>query len=68
MTDPALRGIMVEEALAVPSPHRTLLGLHGCLPTLPADVRAWRAAGTGLIDSLVGLWLAPVTTMNEGEL
>ena len=101
MTDPALRGIMVEEAPAVPSLHRTLLGLHGCLPALPADVRAeradmarqlmvhtvssgaspraggsatptpradWHAAGTGLIDALVGLWLAPVTTTNEGEL
>ncbi|MDT7800594.1 MAG: hypothetical protein QOI78_4027 [Actinomycetota bacterium] len=118
MTDPALRGIMVEEALAVPSLHRTLLGLHGCLPALPADVRSeradmacqlmvhtlssgaspraggsatrtpkdrcaereralaegtptpragWHAAGTGLIDALVGLWLAPVTTTNEGE-
>lgn len=43
MTDPALRGIMVEEALAVPLLHRTLLGLHGCLPALPADVRAERA-------------------------
>ncbi|MEA5360774.1 TetR family transcriptional regulator [Amycolatopsis sp., V23-08] len=98
MTDPALRGIMVEEALAVPSLHRTLRGLHGCLPALPADVRAeradmarqlmvhtcaereralaegtptpradWHAAGTGLIDALVGLWLAPVTTTDEGE-
>jgi AcrR family transcriptional regulator len=44
MTDPALRGIMVEEALGAPSLHLALLGLRRCLPALPADVRAERAA------------------------
>jgi AcrR family transcriptional regulator len=98
MTDPALRGIMIEEALGAPSLHLTLRGLRRCLPGLPDDVRAeraamgrqlmvhmcaereralaegtptpradWHTAGTGLIDALVGLWLAPVTTTDEGE-
>ncbi|MGW0519259.1 TetR family transcriptional regulator [Crossiella sp. NPDC003009] len=28
---------------------------------------SWQDAGTGLIDALVGLWLAPVTTIDEKE-
>jgi AcrR family transcriptional regulator len=42
MTDPTLRGIMVEEALSAPSLHRVLAGLNQCLPDLPAEVRAER--------------------------
>lgn len=42
MTDPALRGIMVEEALSAPSLHQVLDGLNRCLPDLPADVRIER--------------------------
>lgn len=42
MTDPALRTIMVDEALTAPSLHRILDGLNRCLPDLPADVRAER--------------------------
>ncbi|WUL71925.1 TetR/AcrR family transcriptional regulator [Amycolatopsis sp. NBC_00345] len=92
MTDPALRVIMVEEALGVPSIQRILRGLNECLPGLPPEVRAeradmarqlmvhmwaereralaeggptprsgWEDAGTGLINALAGLWLAPVS-------
>jgi AcrR family transcriptional regulator len=92
MTDPALRPIMIEEALSAPSLHRILRGLDGCLPELAAEVRAerddmarqlmvhmcaereraladntatprpnWHAAGTGLVDAITGIWLAPVT-------
>jgi AcrR family transcriptional regulator len=42
MTDPTLRGIMVEEALSAPSLHRVLVGLDTCLPDLPPEVRAER--------------------------
>ena len=42
MTDPALYGITTEEALSSPSLRRILDGLHGCLPELPAEVRAER--------------------------
>ncbi|MBB2935570.1 AcrR family transcriptional regulator [Amycolatopsis bartoniae] len=43
MTDPGLRRIMVEESLTSPSLQRIVDGLHGCLPHLPAEVRAERA-------------------------
>ncbi|SFK17749.1 regulatory protein, tetR family [Amycolatopsis sacchari] len=43
MTDPALRGIMVEEALSAPSLHQIRVGLDRCLPDLPPEVRAERA-------------------------
>jgi AcrR family transcriptional regulator len=93
MTDPALRGIMIEEALNAPSMHQILDGLDRCLPHLPTEVRAerddmtrqlmvhmlaereralaegtatprptWRDAGTGLVDAIVALWMAPVTS------
>ena len=93
MTDPALRGIIIEEALGTPSLRELLHHLDKSLPDLPADVRAerydmarqlmvhvtaereravaegtptpratWQEAGTGLIDAIVGLMLAPVTT------
>ncbi|WP_406674501.1 TetR/AcrR family transcriptional regulator [Nonomuraea sp. N2-4H] len=42
MTDPALRQIAREEALTSPALTRILEGLRGCLPELPADVRAER--------------------------
>ena len=42
MTDPTLRGIMIEEALSAPSLHQVLAGLNRCLPELPAEVRAER--------------------------
>ncbi|MEU6715715.1 TetR family transcriptional regulator [Nonomuraea sp. NPDC046802] len=91
-TDPALREIMIEEALTSPSLHRILDELNRCLPALPPEVHAernemasqlmvhvcagreralaegaptlrssWHDAATGLIDAIVGLWLAPVT-------
>lgn len=31
----------------------------------PMPRRSWRAAATGLIDAIVGLWLAPVTSSDE---
>ncbi|MFF3754677.1 TetR/AcrR family transcriptional regulator [Streptomyces sp. NPDC002018] len=92
MTDPALRGIMIQESLSASSLYRIIEGLDACLPDLPPEVRAergdmarqlmvhmcaereralalgaatprssWRDAGTGLIDAIVGLWLAPVS-------
>lgn len=92
MTDPAFRGIMMDEPLTSPSLHQVLDGLNRCLPDLPVEVRAersdmarqlithiyaereralaegtptprssWHDAATGLIDALIGLWLAPVT-------
>ncbi|MBA8826328.1 AcrR family transcriptional regulator [Saccharopolyspora lacisalsi] len=92
MTDPALRDIMVDEALSAPSLHQVLEGLDRCLPELPSEVQAerydmasqlmvhmcaereralaegtptpragWYEAGTGLIDAITGLWLAPVS-------
>ncbi|MBB5953804.1 AcrR family transcriptional regulator [Saccharothrix tamanrassetensis] len=42
VTDPAFRGVMVEEALSTPSLRRVVEGLHRCLPDLPAEVRAER--------------------------
>ncbi|GEC08245.1 TetR family transcriptional regulator [Streptomyces spinoverrucosus] len=44
MTDPALYRIMVEESLASPSVREIRDGLNRCLPELPADVGAERAA------------------------
>ncbi|WP_407697120.1 TetR/AcrR family transcriptional regulator [Streptoalloteichus hindustanus] len=96
LTDPALRPIMVEEALSSPSLMRIVDGLQRCLPDLPAEVRAeraamarqllvhmvaereralaegaptprasWHDAATGLVDALVGMWLAPVSTPHD---
>lgn len=93
MTDPTLRQIMAEEALAAPALRQVLDGLDQCLPVFPAEVRAersdmarqlivhmpaereralaegsstprsnWHDAATGMIDAIVGLWLAPVTS------
>jgi AcrR family transcriptional regulator len=42
MTDPALRDIMIDEALASPALQQILEGLHRCLPTLPVEVRRER--------------------------
>ncbi|WP_344268312.1 helix-turn-helix domain-containing protein [Streptomyces hebeiensis] len=92
LTDPALCQIMFEESLASPSLQRTVEGLRRCLPDLPAEVGAeraamarqllihttaerehalaesthtprsnWHDAASGLIDAIVGMWLAPVT-------
>ncbi|MEV0698914.1 TetR family transcriptional regulator [Saccharopolyspora sp. NPDC050389] len=92
MTDPALREIMIDEALTAPSLLQVLDGLNRCLPALPVDVRLergdmarqlmvhmcaereralaegtatprnnWQDAASGLIDAIVGMWLAPVT-------
>ncbi|MBF8190327.1 TetR family transcriptional regulator [Nonomuraea sp. K274] len=44
MTDPALREIMVEEALTSPSLRRILDGVHQSVPALPPEVRAERDA------------------------
>lgn len=43
-TDPALRGIMADEALSSPSMVQTLEGMKRCLPDLPPEVRAERNA------------------------
>jgi hypothetical protein len=32
----------------------------------PASRTSWQAAGTGLIDAIVGMWLAPVTPAAGG--
>jgi AcrR family transcriptional regulator len=92
MTDPAYHSMIVKDALSSPSLVEVINGIAGCLPDLPADVRAernvmgrnllmhscadrergmaqgtavprssWSAAASGLIDAIVGLWLAPVT-------
>ncbi|WP_405146520.1 TetR family transcriptional regulator [Sphaerisporangium sp. NBC_01403] len=42
MTDPALRDIMIDEALTSPTLVRIVDGLHRCLPALPVEVRAER--------------------------
>lgn len=42
MTDPALREIMTDEALASPALRRILDGLNACLPALPVEVRLER--------------------------
>jgi AcrR family transcriptional regulator len=42
MTDPALREIIVDEALAAPTVLQTLDGLNRCLPALPLPVRMER--------------------------
>ncbi|MGN9843888.1 TetR/AcrR family transcriptional regulator [Nonomuraea sp. H19] len=42
MTDPALRGIVVEETLTSPTLLRIVDGLNRCRPELPAEVRAER--------------------------
>ncbi|MFG2780500.1 TetR/AcrR family transcriptional regulator [Streptomyces prunicolor] len=44
MTDPALHRIMVEESLSSPSLRQLVDGLWRCLPRLPDEVRAERAA------------------------
>nr|WP_055501846.1 TetR/AcrR family transcriptional regulator [Nonomuraea pusilla] len=44
MTDPVLRGIMIEEALTSPSLVRIVEELDRCLPELPPEVRAERNA------------------------
>ncbi|WP_067175317.1 TetR/AcrR family transcriptional regulator [Microtetraspora niveoalba] len=46
MTDPALREIMIEEALASPTLIRVVDGLNRCLPGLPGEVRAERGEMT----------------------
>ena len=45
-TDPAIRSIITEEALATPALRLMIDGLHGCLPDLPSEVRAERDAMT----------------------
>src|SRR5205807_10159156 len=42
MTDPALRPIMIDEALTSPPLQRAIDGLNRCLPELPVQVRAER--------------------------
>jgi AcrR family transcriptional regulator len=92
MTDPALRRLVMDEALEDPVLTRILEGLNRCCPPMPVEVRlqrnymtrllvvdllaecervlaedshmpwaGWQFAATGLVDALVGLWLAPVT-------
>ncbi|MEU8248872.1 TetR family transcriptional regulator [Nonomuraea sp. NPDC048916] len=42
MVDPALRDIVIDEALTSPTLQRILDGMNHCLPELPAEVRAER--------------------------
>ncbi|RCV47581.1 TetR/AcrR family transcriptional regulator [Marinitenerispora sediminis] len=94
MTDPALRSIMVDEALTSAAMQRIVVGINRCRPALPDEVRlersemarhlivhtcaererslaegaptprsSWDDTATGLIDAIVGLWLAPVTSV-----
>ena len=99
MTDPALRNVMVEEAiLASPSIRQAFDGIRLCPPAagLPPEVRreredialtlivhlcaereraladglptprpSWRSAASGLTDTLVAVWLAPVTPVDD---
>jgi AcrR family transcriptional regulator len=91
-TDPALRQMVIEEAVATPSMRETAEALGRLMPILPAEVHeeradmsrhlivhtcaereralhagtptpraTWEAAGEGLVDALLGLWLAPFT-------
>jgi hypothetical protein len=57
MADPALREIVADESLASPALRHILENLNRALP----ELSSWHDAATGLIDALVGLWLAPVT-------
>ncbi|WP_237742681.1 TetR/AcrR family transcriptional regulator [Actinopolymorpha alba] len=97
MTDPALRAIMIDEALSAPPLQELLDGLNHSLPALPFQVRlqrgemarhlivhmcadheraladgtppastTWQELATGLIDAIVGLLLAPVTSADPG--
>ena len=90
-TDPRRHVLVVERALRSPALRTIVEGLQGCLPDLPAAVRAernaavrllsvhvfaeresalaegraparasWSECADGLVDALVGLWLAPV--------
>lgn len=96
-TDPVLREAVSAEALTSPALQQTLDGLHGCLPSMPLDVRrergaatrllivhafaereralavgaetwrgTWAEAAIGLADTIVGVWLAPVTAPAAG--
>jgi AcrR family transcriptional regulator len=91
-TEPALRQIVIEEAVATPSMRGNLDGMCRLLPGLPEEVRreraamsrmlvvhvlaereralheggtttrpTWEATAVGLIDAIVGIWLAPVS-------
>ncbi|MGN9837066.1 TetR/AcrR family transcriptional regulator [Nonomuraea sp. H19] len=93
LTDPTLRGIMIDEALNSPTLREIIDRLNRGLPELPPEVRtershmasqlmlhmcaereraladglptprsSWHDVATGLIDAIVGIWLAPVTT------
>ncbi len=92
MTDPALRQMVIDEAINSAPMQGITTGLARIMPSLPAEVLAergdmsrlvivhmcaereralhagtptprtsWNAAATGLVDALMGLWLAPVT-------
>jgi AcrR family transcriptional regulator len=92
MTDPVLRQLVVDEAVASLAMQEVVSGLGRLMPSLPPEVHAersdmsrhlivhmcaereralhagtatprstWDAAAVGLVDALVGLWLAPVT-------
>jgi AcrR family transcriptional regulator len=91
MTDPALRQIIIDEALATEPVQRVLDGLNRRLPALPLPVHlergamarnllvhtcaereralaegtptpraTWADTATGLVDAIIGMWLAPV--------
>lgn len=95
-TDPALRQLVIGEAIASPSMQETIEGLNRHTAILPMDVReergdmirqlivhmcaereralqagtptprvTWEAAAVGLVDAIVGLWLAPVSVAGK---
>jgi len=92
LTDPVLRGVVMEESFRTPSLHEVQAGLDRCLADLPPAARqerdemvgelmvvvpafreaslargvrtarsTWHEAGVGLVDAIVGLFLAEVT-------
>lgn len=91
-THPALRKLVVDEAVSTRSMQQTIEGTLRLVPRLPEDVRqersdmsrllivhmcaereralhegtamprsTWESTAAGLVDALVGVWLAPVT-------
>ncbi|AUS77050.1 TetR family transcriptional regulator [Actinoalloteichus sp. AHMU CJ021] len=93
LTDPALRRIIMEDALTTEALRRIVEGFNRCLPTLPLPVHlergvmartllshlcaereaaladgrptpkaTWDGAAAALVDAIVGLWHAPVTS------
>ncbi|WP_272459542.1 TetR/AcrR family transcriptional regulator [Polyangium jinanense] len=62
-TDPALRQLVISEAssscTSAPSENAR------CKRGTPTPRATWEAAAVGLVDAIVGLWLAPVSTTEQ---